>query len=107
LPAQSPDLNITEPLWSVLETRERNRFPPPKSPKQPEDVLQEKWYTIPLETVQNLYESTPRRNAVVLKTKGGPTPYSIILCNPSISLLRLTFSILCSDILSTGFTNTI
>jgi hypothetical protein len=25
-PVQSPDLNITESLWSVLETRVRNRF---------------------------------------------------------------------------------
>jgi hypothetical protein len=24
-------LNITEPLWSVLETRVRNRFPPPSN----------------------------------------------------------------------------
>jgi hypothetical protein len=31
--AQSPDLNITEPLWSVLETRVRNRFTPPTSLK--------------------------------------------------------------------------
>jgi hypothetical protein len=43
-PAQLPDLNITEPLWSVLETRVRNRFPPPTSLKQFEDVLQEEWY---------------------------------------------------------------
>jgi hypothetical protein len=28
-PAQSPHLNITEPLWSILETRARNRFLPP------------------------------------------------------------------------------
>jgi hypothetical protein len=27
-PAQSPDLNITESLWSVLDTRVRNRIPP-------------------------------------------------------------------------------
>jgi hypothetical protein len=33
-PAQSPDLNITEPLWSVLETAVRNRFPLPTSIKQ-------------------------------------------------------------------------
>jgi hypothetical protein len=46
--AQSPDLNIVEPLWSVLETRVRNRFPPPTSLNQLEDVLQEKWYKIPL-----------------------------------------------------------
>jgi hypothetical protein len=25
--------------------------------------------------VQNLYEPIPRRNAAVLKAKGGPTPY--------------------------------
>jgi hypothetical protein len=32
-PAQSPDLNIAEPLWSVLETGVRNRFPRPASLK--------------------------------------------------------------------------
>jgi hypothetical protein len=32
-PAQSPDLKITEPLWSVLNTRLRSRFPPPTSLK--------------------------------------------------------------------------
>jgi hypothetical protein len=31
--------------------------------------------TIPVETVQNLYESIPRRTAAALKVKGGPTPY--------------------------------
>jgi hypothetical protein len=68
-------LNITEPLWSVLKTRVRNRFPPPTSLKQLEDVLQEEWYKIPLETVQDLYKSIPRRTEAVLKAKGGPTPY--------------------------------
>jgi predicted Zn-dependent protease len=73
--AQSPDLNIIEPLWSVLETRTRNRFPTSTSLMQLEDVLQEKWYKILLETVQNWYESIPRRIVTVLKAKGGPTPY--------------------------------
>jgi hypothetical protein len=40
-PAGSPDLNITEALWSVLETTVRNSFPTPTSVKQLEDVLQE------------------------------------------------------------------
>jgi hypothetical protein len=49
-PTQSADLNITEPLWSVLETRVRNRFPRPTSLEQLEDVLQDEWCKIPLET---------------------------------------------------------
>jgi hypothetical protein len=57
----------------------RNRFPPPTSVKQLEDVLQEEWYKIPPETVQNLYESIPRTPAVV-KAKGGPTAHSIRKC---------------------------
>jgi hypothetical protein len=74
-PAQSPHLNITEPLWPLPETRVRNRFPPPTSLNQLEDVLQEEWYKIPLWSVQNLYEAIPRRTAAVLKAKDGPTPY--------------------------------
>jgi hypothetical protein len=74
-PAQSRDLNMIEPLWSVLETRVRNRFPPPTSLQQLEDVLQEEWYKIPLETVQNLSESIPRRIVAVLKAKCGPSSY--------------------------------
>jgi hypothetical protein len=53
----------------------RNRFPPPTSLKQLEAVLQEEWHKITPETVQNLYESIPRRIAAVLKAKGGPAPY--------------------------------
>jgi hypothetical protein len=64
-PAQPSDLNIIDPLWSVFETRVRNRFPPPTFLKHLEDVLQEEWYKIPLETVQNLYEPIPRMTAAV------------------------------------------
>jgi hypothetical protein len=53
-PAQSPDLNIIEPLWSVLETIMKNRFAAPTSLRELEDVLQEEWYKIPLETVKKL-----------------------------------------------------
>jgi len=35
--------------------------------------LQE-WYGIPLETVENLHESIPRRIQAVLLANGGPTP---------------------------------
>jgi hypothetical protein len=68
-------LNITEPLWSVLETKVKKRFPPPTSLKQFEDVLQEEWDKILLETVQNLYMSIPKRTVAVLKAEGDPAPY--------------------------------
>jgi hypothetical protein len=74
-PAQSPHLNITKLLWSVLENKVRNRFPPPRSLKQIEDILREEWYKIPLETVQNLYKSIPRRTVAALKAKGDPATY--------------------------------
>jgi hypothetical protein len=73
--AQSPDMNFTELLWPVLETTVRHRFPPSRYLKQLEEVLQEEWFKILLETVQNLYGSISRKNATVLKAKGGPTPY--------------------------------
>ena len=74
-PAQSPPLNITESLWSVLESRVRNRFRPPSSLKQLEDAIHGEWYNILLETIQNLHELIPRRLRVVLQANGGPTPY--------------------------------
>jgi hypothetical protein len=77
-------LNVIEPLWSVLETRVRNRFPPPTSLNQFEDVLQGEWYKIPLETVKNLYESIPRSIAAILKTKGGTAPYYKEMCTVSV-----------------------
>ena len=42
-PAHVPDLNIIEPLWSVLESKIRSRYLPPTPLKQLEDVLHEEW----------------------------------------------------------------
>jgi hypothetical protein len=62
-PEQSPDLNTTEPHWSVFETGPRNGLPPPASLKELEEVLQEEFCKISLESVQNLYESITKRTA--------------------------------------------
>jgi len=69
-PAHSPTLNITEPLWPVLESRVISRFPS-LSGKQ----LEEEQYSIPLETFQNLHKSNARRIQAVLQANGDPTPY--------------------------------
>jgi hypothetical protein len=77
-PPQSPDLNMTEQLWSVLETRGRSRFLPVRSLKQLEDVPQEEWYNIPLQTVQNVYESIPRKIAVQRHINEGQCKVSVV-----------------------------
>lgn len=74
-PPQSPDINIIEPLWSVLERNLRARYPPPSSLKELAIVLHEEWYKIPLQIIQDLYLSIPRRLQAVLQAKGYPTPY--------------------------------
>jgi hypothetical protein len=51
-PAQSPDWNIIEPLRSIVESRARSWLFPPSSLQQLEDVFQDEWYSIPLETIQ-------------------------------------------------------
>jgi hypothetical protein len=53
----------------------RNIFLPPTSSKKFEDILEEKWYKILLEALQNLYKAIPRANVAVLEAKGDPTPY--------------------------------
>jgi hypothetical protein len=71
-PAESPDFNITEPPWSVLESRLRSRLPPPSSLKQLKDVLHKEWYNIPLEAIQNSHKSIPRRIQTYITSKWCP-----------------------------------
>lgn len=72
---QSPDLNTTESLWSVLEATARNKFSPPKSLKQLDDFLEEEWYRFPLDVIENMCKTIPRRAAAIMKAKGGPKEY--------------------------------
>jgi hypothetical protein len=68
-PAQSPNLNITKPLRPVLETRVRNRFPPPTSLNQLEDIHEEEWYKILLGTVQNLARAHSKKDCGCIEGK--------------------------------------
>jgi hypothetical protein len=59
-------LNHSSQFWRL---RVGNRCPPATSLKELEDVLNEEWYKISVETVHNLYESILRRIAAVFKAK--------------------------------------
>ena len=52
----------------------RSRLPIPLSLNQP-DVLHAEVYKIPLDTIQNLSASNPRRLQAVLQANGDPTSY--------------------------------
>jgi transposase len=74
-PAQSPDLNPIEHLWSHLKKRLGEYLSPPSGVLDLWDRVQAEWDKIEPEVCQNLIESMPRRVAAVLKARGGYTKY--------------------------------
>lgn len=74
-PAQSPDLNPIEHLWSEVK-RQLNKFDsPPKGVLELWERVQSIWNNISVEICRNLYNSMPRRIAAVIKAKGRWTKY--------------------------------
>ena len=72
-PAQSPDSNPIENLWDVLFMKvERSK---PCSLEALWPLLHAAWQAIPVDTVQNLVHSIPRRCAAVIAAEGHCTKY--------------------------------
>jgi len=74
-PAQSPDLNPIEHLWSHLKKKLADYDTPPKGILELWERVQEEWEEIGPEVCQNLIESMPRCVEAVIKAKGGYTKY--------------------------------
>jgi transposase len=74
-PAQSPDLNPIEHLWSYLKIQLQHYDTPPKGVHELWDRVAKEWVGIPPEACQRLIESMPRRIQAVLKANGGHTKY--------------------------------
>jgi hypothetical protein len=72
-PAQSPDLNPIENLWSILDQKCQSRKP--KNAATLFDVLAEEWARLDVKILQNLVDSMPRRLEAVIAAKGLPTHY--------------------------------
>jgi len=73
-PAQSPDLNPIENVWSWMET-ELSRMPPASSKSRLKDQLLSVWDTLSLSTIQSLIQSVPNRLKAVIHKQGGCTNY--------------------------------
>ncbi len=74
-PAQSPDLNPIEHLWSHLKRKLGGHEVVPSGMLELWERVEMEWNKIDAEVCQNLIESMPRRVAAVLKAKGGYTKY--------------------------------
>ena len=72
---QSPDLNLIEHLWDILDRRIRKRRPLPTSKQELIHMLQEEWVSIDLETLRGLILSLPRRVDKVIEANGKSTSY--------------------------------
>ena len=68
-PANSPDLNILENLWSILQDRviERRAWTEEELCK----VVSEEWWKIPQSTIQKLYHGIPERLRRMTANGGG------------------------------------
>ena len=72
-PAQSPDLNPIENLWSELDRSLKTRKA--NSLEELMEILQEGWKNLSPTLLRNLVESMPRRCQAVIDAKGAATKY--------------------------------
>ena len=74
-PAQSPDLNPIEHLWTHLKKKLAEHETPPKGILELWQRTEAEWNKIEKEVCQNLIGSMPSRIEAVIKAKGGYTKY--------------------------------
>ena len=72
-PAQSPDLNPIENLWT--DVKEAVYIQKPNNQQELWQVVQNAWNNIPLERCQNLINPMPNRCKAVIKNRGHAIKY--------------------------------
>jgi hypothetical protein len=72
-PANSPDLNPIENLWSWMDRQLQKKQM--TSLEMLQDELRALWLKVPIELVANLVNSMPKRVRACYKARGGHIPY--------------------------------
>ena len=74
-PAKSPDCNPIEHLWDELGQAFSSMDNPPQNLDELRQALLDKWVQIPVQRLQPLVASMPRRLAAIIAARGGNTQY--------------------------------
>ena len=74
-PAQSPDLNPIENLWTEMKAMVRRRSPPPSNLIELEQHVKAAWKDLAPEYYRKLIESMPARMKAVITANGCITKY--------------------------------
>ncbi|GFV58684.1 transposable element Tcb1 transposase [Trichonephila clavipes] len=74
-PSLSPDLSLIENMWSMVAQRLTQIIPPAATPDQLWQRVEAFRSAVPLEHIQSLFESMPRRVAAVISNNGGYSGY--------------------------------
>ncbi|GFU67683.1 transposable element Tcb1 transposase [Trichonephila clavipes] len=70
-PAHSLDISPIENMWTMVAERLTQIAPPAATPDQLWQRVEAAWSAVPQERIQSLFESMPRRVAVVISNNGG------------------------------------
>ena len=74
-PASSPDMNLIEHVWDMLDRKVRSRRRLPSNLDDLWRILQEEWNNLNIGAIQGLYDSMPRRVEALKAAKGSYTRY--------------------------------
>ena len=74
-PPRSPDCNHIEHLWDELGRAISSMDNPPQNLDELCQALLDKWAQIPVQRLQRLVASMPRRLAAIIAARGGNTRY--------------------------------
>lgn len=74
-PACSPDMNPIEHAWDALGRAINDREVIPQNLQELADALREEWDAMPVDVINKLLDSMPRRLHALVRARGGHTRY--------------------------------